>query len=57
VDSVIVQLESRGENEAAGELRDQLAGFRLQAEHFERLQLSVHANAEGLVFDQVMEFR
>ena len=57
VDSVIVQLESRGENEAAAELRDQLAGFRLQAEHFERLQLSVHANAEGLVIDQVMEFR
>lgn len=51
------QLSSRGEEEMAQELRDQLEGFRLQAQLFERLRVSVHASADGLVMDQVMELR
>jgi hypothetical protein len=57
MDSAAVQLESQGERDMAEELREQMQGFRLQAETFDRLRLSVHASAEGLVMDQVMELR
>lgn len=57
MDGAAVQLDSQGEQEMAQELREQLQGFRLQAELFDRLRLSVHASAEGLVMDQVMELR
>lgn len=57
VDRAIVQMESHGEQETAADLREQIAGFRLQAEQFERLRVSVYASAEGLVVDQVMELR
>ena len=57
LDIAAVQLDSQGEQEMALELREQLQDFRLQAEMFDRLRLSVHASAEGLVMDQVMELR
>lgn len=57
MDSAAVQLDSQGERDMAEELREQMQGFRLQAETFDRLRLSVHASAEGLVMDQVMELR
>jgi hypothetical protein len=56
-DGAVAQLESQGEAELAAELREQMRGFRLQAELFERLRVSVHADAQGLVMDQVMELR
>lgn len=54
---VAQQLDSQGEPVMAQEVRDQLQGFRLQAEIFERLRMSVHASADGLVMDQEMELR
>jgi hypothetical protein len=56
-DNAVEQLASQGEHEVAEELREQLESFRLQARMFDRLRLSVHASAEGLVMDQVMELR
>jgi hypothetical protein len=57
LDRMVAQLAGQGEAEMARELEDQLQGFRLQAEIFDRLRISVHANADGLVMDQVMELR
>ncbi len=57
MDAAVRQLESQGDVETAEELRQQLHGFRLQAELFDRLRVSVHASAAGLVMDQVMELR
>jgi hypothetical protein len=57
MDRAAVQLDIQGERDMAKELREQMQGFRLQAEIFDRLRLSVHASAEGLVLDQVMELR
>jgi hypothetical protein len=51
------RLSQQGEQEMAEQLLDQLAGFRVQAQLFERLRVSVYASAEGLVMDQVMELR
>ena len=51
------RLRQQGEQEMAQQLLDQLAGFRVQAQLFERLRVSVYASAEGLVMDQVMELR
>ena len=51
------QLRSQGEIEMAEELTDQVAGFRHQARLFERQRVTLHASAEGLVMDQVMELR
>ncbi|MGB5467814.1 MAG: hypothetical protein WBM84_17210 [Sedimenticolaceae bacterium] len=51
------RLSQQGEQEMAQQLLDQLAGFRVQAQLFERLRVSVYASAEGLVMDQVMELR
>jgi len=56
-DSAVEHLASQGETEMAQELREQLESFRLQARMFDRLRLSVHASADGLVMDQVMELR
>jgi len=57
LDRAEAKLIEQGENDLAGELREQLEGFRLQARLFERLRVSVHASAEGLVMDQVMQLR
>jgi hypothetical protein len=57
MDQAVAQLASQGEVEMADELREQVATFRLQAAMFDRLRVSVHASAEGLVMDQVMELR
>lgn len=51
------QLETQGEADMAAELREQLDTFRAQAQFFDRLRVSVYANEQGLVMDQVMEFR
>jgi len=51
------QMRAQGEVEAADGLGDQLDSFRLQAQIFERLRISLHASAEGLVMDEVMELR
>jgi hypothetical protein len=51
------RLRRQGDQEMAQQLLDQLAAFRMQAQLFERLQVSVYASAEGLVMDQVMELR
>ena len=57
MENAVVQLRNQGENEMADEIGEQVASFRLQADLFDRLQISVHANADGLVMDQVMELR
>ena len=57
LDAAAGRLSGQGEDEMAAELRDQMAGFRQQAELYDRLRVSVHASAEGLVMDQVMELR
>ena len=51
------QLAAQGETEMAGQLVAQLEDFRMQAELFERMRVSVYANEQGLVMDQVMELR
>lgn len=51
------RLETQGEADLATDLREQLHNFRSQADLFERLRVSVHASEQGLVMDQVMEFR
>jgi hypothetical protein len=56
-DGAIAQLESQGEQDVATELREQMRNFRLQAELFDRLRVSLYADAQGLVMDQVMELR
>ncbi len=56
-DRAATQLRSQGETEMAEELTDQVAGFRHQARLFERQRVTLHASAEGLVMDQVMELR
>jgi len=57
MENAVVQLRNQGETEMADEIGEQVASFRLQAALFERLRISVHASAEGLVMDQVMELR
>ena len=56
-DGMVAQLESQGELELAAELRGQMRSFRLQAELFDRLRVSVYAAEQGLVMDQVMQLR
>ena len=51
------RLETQGEADMAADLREQLNNFRSQADLFERLRVSVYAGEQGLVMDQVMEFR
>ena len=51
------RLSQQGEQEMAQQLLDQLAGFRVQAQLFERLRVSLYASTEGLVMDQIMELR
>jgi hypothetical protein len=57
LDGAVAQLIQQGELEMADELRQQMASFRLQAKLFERLRVSMYANEQGLVVDQVMELR
>lgn len=57
LDGAVTQLTQQGELEMAEELREQMASFRLQAQLFERLRMSMYANEEGLVIEQVMELR
>ena len=56
-EGAVAQLESQGELELAAELREQMHGFKLQAQLFDRLRVSVHADSHGLVMDQVMKLR
>ena len=51
------RLETQGEADMAAELREQLDTFRSQAQFFDRLRVSVYADEQGLVMDQVMELR
>jgi len=51
------QLAAEGDTEIASQLLAQRDDFRLQAELFERFRVSVYANGQGLVMDQVMELR
>ena len=57
MERAVTDLGVQGEEEMAAELRDQLTSFRLQAQVFDRLRISVHASADGMVMDQVMELR
>ncbi|MDJ0740481.1 MAG: hypothetical protein QNJ91_12240 [Gammaproteobacteria bacterium] len=57
MERAVQQLGEQGETDMAADLRDQLDNFRLQAQFFERLRVSVFANEQGLVMDQVMELR
>ena len=57
LDGAAEQLVEQGEMEMAAELREQVSAFRLQAQVFDRLRVSLYANEEGLVVDQVMELR
>lgn len=56
-EELLEELSVRGETATVRELEQQLQEFRLQAALFERLSVSVHASAAGLVVDQVMTFR
>jgi hypothetical protein len=51
------QLAAEGDTESANQLLAQRDDFRLQAEFFDRFRVSVYANGQGLVMDQVMELR
>ncbi len=57
LDRTALLLAERGEQAMADDLREQMDGFRLQAQMFERLRISVHATEKGLVIDQDMLLR
>lgn len=57
LDHAARQLVDQGGTETAGQLVAQLEDIRTQAELFERMRVSVYANEQGLVMDQVMELR
>lgn len=48
---------AQGETELAAQLAAQLDDMRAQATLFERVKISVYANAQGLVMDQAMQLR
>jgi hypothetical protein len=51
------RLAAEGDSETANQLLAQRDDFRLQAELFDRFRVSLYANGQGLVMDQVMELR
>jgi hypothetical protein len=51
------QLTDQGEVELAAQLRAQMHDFKLQAEVFDRLRVSLYASDQGLVLDQSMQLR
>ena len=57
MEQAAADLGAQGEEDLAADVRDQLTNFRLQAQVFDRLRISVHASADGMVMDQVMELR
>lgn len=57
MEQAAADLGAQGEEDLAADVRDQLNNFRLQAQVFDRLRISVHASADGMVMDQVMELR
>ncbi len=48
------EADTRLTTDAADDLADELAGLRLQSRLYERLSLSMYADAQGLIVDQVM---
>jgi hypothetical protein len=57
LDRTTGRLVAQGEAEMADELQQQMTAFRLQAQLAERLRVSLYANEQGLVVDQVIELR
>jgi hypothetical protein len=57
IDRAAERMDARGETDLAADTRRRLASFRAQAALFERLRLSLYANEQGLVVEQVMELR
>lgn len=57
VEQTATRMEQSGDPDMAKELRTQLDSFRLQAQLFDRVRVSVLGDKDGLTMDQVMELR
>ncbi len=57
VEQTAANMEASGDAAMAQEMRTQLESFRMQAQLFDRVRVSVLADKQGLTMDQVMELR